>query len=386
MKRKAAALLLTLLVLIPLIPASVSADETIYFTAVNETVLELSDATMPFWSGGYLYVPSTIFAGKELGVYYSRNTAKRTVVLYNRNSSLIFHLDTRTMTDGNGNEYYPGPIEKNGVSFLPISVVAQFFGLTHTSTRITITLANKTVHGFLIRVKSGSVVLSDSAFTDAAATQLISRYELYSGQKDTGTTPSENPTTPDDNTPVTEEPSTGRERLYLCFAVRDTDTVAKLLDALDKAQMQATFYFPLEKLKTSGDLLRRMAATGQGIGLLTAVDADGHWLKDLKEANNLLAQATGGKTRLVLPENASSAQLQEAKDAGWCPLRANLNRSSRGLTGSTAAAALLKKAESRKRDTTIWLDGNVTAGGLKAFLTGAKAGEDRCLAVTETIS
>ena len=46
MKRKAAALLLTLLVLIPLIPASVSADETIYFTAVNETVLELSDATM----------------------------------------------------------------------------------------------------------------------------------------------------------------------------------------------------------------------------------------------------------------------------------------------------------------------------------------------------
>jgi len=103
-KRKAAALLLTLLVLMPLIPASVSADETIYYTAVNETVLELSDASMPFWSGGYLYVPSSIFSGKELGVYYSRNAAKRTVVLYNRNSSLIFNMDTKTLTDGSGNE------------------------------------------------------------------------------------------------------------------------------------------------------------------------------------------------------------------------------------------------------------------------------------------
>jgi len=386
-KRKAAALLLTLLVLMPLIPASVSADETIYYTAVNETVLELSDASMPFWSGGYLYVPSSIFSGKELGVYYSRNAAKRTVVLYNRNSSLIFNMDTKTLTDGSGNEYYPGPIEKNGVSFIPISIVAQFFGLTYTSTKITITTASKTVHGFLIRVKSGGAVLSDSAFTDAAATQLISRYELYSSQKETATTPTdESPVTPDDTTPVTEEPDTGREKLYLCFAVRDTDAVKSLLDGLDKAGMQATFYFPLEKLKSSGDLLRRMAATGQGIGFLTAVDPDGQWLEDLKEANSVLAQATGEKTRLILPVSASSSQLQAAKDAGWCALRANLNRSAKGLTTASAAAALLKKAEARKRDTVIWLDANVTAGGLKAFLTGATAAEDRCLAVTETVT
>ena len=41
-----------------------------YFTAVNKSVLELSDATMPFWSDGYLYVPSTIFTGVsgDLGV------------------------------------------------------------------------------------------------------------------------------------------------------------------------------------------------------------------------------------------------------------------------------------------------------------------------------
>ena len=385
-KRKAAALLLTLLVLIPLIPASVSADETVYFTAVNETVLELSDSTMPFWSSGYLYVPGSIFSGKELGVYYSRNTAKRIVVLYNRNSSLIFNMNTKTMADGGGNEYYPGPIEKNGVVFVPISIVAQFFGLTYTSTKITITTTSKTVHAFLIRVKSGSVILSDSAFTDAAATQLISRYELYSGQKENTTMPTDQvPDTPD-TTPVTEEPDTGREKLYLCFAVRDTDTVESLLDVLDKAEMQATFYFPTEKLKSSGDLLRRMAATGQGIGLLTAVDANGQWLKDLKEANSVLAQATGEKTRLILPVDASSTQLQDAEDAGWCALRTDLNRSARGLTTASTAAALLKKAEARKHDTVIWLDGNVTAAGLKTFLNEVKADENRCLAVTETVN
>lgn len=39
--------------------------------------LPLSDATMPFWSGGYLYIPASIFTGtvrKELGINYIRTS------------------------------------------------------------------------------------------------------------------------------------------------------------------------------------------------------------------------------------------------------------------------------------------------------------------------
>lgn len=388
MRRRAAALLLALLALTVLVPASVSADETIYFTAVNETVLELSDSTMPFWSGGYLYVASTIFSGKELGVYYSRNNAKKTVVLYTRYASLAADMNTRTLFDGSGNQCTPAPIERNGVIFLPLSTVAQFFGLTYSSTKITITTGGNVVHGYLIRVKSSGVVLSDASFTDAAATQLISRYQMYDGAK-TGTAPpateEENPPGSQETPPTTGESAVSGEKIYLCLAVRDMADAAAWLDALDKYGMQATFYFPPEKLEGEGDLLRRMAATGQGIGFLTPAEGDG-WTAKLEKANRTLMTAAGVKTRLILPVGATSSWLQAAKEAGWCPLQVNISHSARGMNTASAAAALLKRAEARKRGTVIWLDSNVTAAALRAFLAAAQSGEDRCLAVTETVS
>ena len=71
-KRIVAALLCALLMLSDIQWAQ--AAGTVYFTAVNETVLELSDANMPFWSNGYIYVSSNMFADKELGISYSNNT------------------------------------------------------------------------------------------------------------------------------------------------------------------------------------------------------------------------------------------------------------------------------------------------------------------------
>ena len=53
------------------------AETTVYFTAVNDQLLpDLSDGTMPFWSGGRLYVPYTAIAGTDLGLFYSRSRDK----------------------------------------------------------------------------------------------------------------------------------------------------------------------------------------------------------------------------------------------------------------------------------------------------------------------
>ncbi len=51
MKRRAAALLLGLLLVLQLALPPVRAEERVYFTAVGGYVLPLSDNTMPFWSG-----------------------------------------------------------------------------------------------------------------------------------------------------------------------------------------------------------------------------------------------------------------------------------------------------------------------------------------------
>ena len=57
-------LLLVLLMVFSLTPSETRAETTVYFTAVNDQLLpDLSDETMPFWSGGRLYVPSTVITG-----------------------------------------------------------------------------------------------------------------------------------------------------------------------------------------------------------------------------------------------------------------------------------------------------------------------------------
>ena len=54
MKKRGAALLFCLLLVLQL-AVPVRAAGSVYFVAAEASVLPLTDATMPFWSGGYLY-------------------------------------------------------------------------------------------------------------------------------------------------------------------------------------------------------------------------------------------------------------------------------------------------------------------------------------------
>ena len=54
MRKRAAALVLCLLLMLQITAPSVRAEQSVYFVAVGSNVLPLTDATMPFWSGGYL--------------------------------------------------------------------------------------------------------------------------------------------------------------------------------------------------------------------------------------------------------------------------------------------------------------------------------------------
>lgn len=84
MKRRAAALILCLLLAFQLSLPPVRAAERVYFTAAGSYILPLSDNTMPFWSGGYVYIPSSIFtgAGREaLGVSQVYNSEQGRLAL-----------------------------------------------------------------------------------------------------------------------------------------------------------------------------------------------------------------------------------------------------------------------------------------------------------------
>ena len=95
MKKRLAALICCMLLVLQMAAPSARAAETVYFVVAGVDVQPVSDQTMPFWSGGYLYIHSSLFTGntrKALGV--SCVGSSQTVILYSDGGarSLIFDL------------------------------------------------------------------------------------------------------------------------------------------------------------------------------------------------------------------------------------------------------------------------------------------------------
>lgn len=377
-RQKWAALVLALLLLMQPLFVPAQAAPTVYFTAVNDYVLELSDETMPFWSGGYLYLPSTIFTGsvgRQLGISYSRYVNRQTVILYSSDThALIFDLSNNTTKDNQGNAYAQTAILRNGVVFVPETVITSFFGITCTRTSVP--------YGYLVRLRNGDAVLSDSQFADAASYWMEERYDQYL-KSHTSEQESQQPETEEPVQPSTPE----GKSVYLCLMAQDPQLVEEILDALERYDGQATFYCSLEFLEQQGDLLRRMEASGQGIGIL-ADSADGELTaaEQLERGNELLYRSACAKTRLVYVENASEGTLGELAQAGYCCLRADMDRTAYALTSSASAETLLQRVSARSGDVSVWLGESVSGTGMRAFLQKADQADDRCLAMTETVT
>lgn len=383
MRRRVAALVCCLLLVFQMSTVPAQAAKTIYFTAINDNVLPLTDEGMPFWNSGYLYVDSSIFtiadntAGKLLGIYRSLNTSKQLLVLSAEGRSLIFDLANGTAQDDDGINYYPATtIQRNGKVFVPVTTVAYFFNLRYSSTRV-----DGSYHGYLVRICNDKVGISDDkTFADAASYRMEARYADYLKSLEPEEIPQETPDDGDTDEPVT---SVGKT-VYLCFEASDRAVTEDLLDALDLYSGQAAFYCTLSFLEEQGDLLRRMAAAGHGIGLIADGADSAPVAEQLERANAALERATCGKTRLVWLENASERQQTEAESAGYCCLDPDLDRSPYSLKSSSNAATLLQRVTNRRGNVSVWLGDSADGVGLRSFLSAARQADDQCLALTET--
>ena len=323
MLKRAAGLFLCMLLLFQMAALPARADEPLYFLAMGNEVQTVSDQTMPFWSGGYLYIPATLFSvsGRNvLGVKYRYVESEQTAILHNEDMSklLLFGMGENYATDAEGKISYPGGLLKNGTAFVPAFLVAKYFGFEYSVTEVS--------QGQLVWLRQQNFGLTDKEFADAATYPLASKYAEYMKSKN--------------ESPSVDIPGAGTEidgkRIYLCLAAGD-DT-ERLLDALDRYNAQATFFCTQEFLETQGDLLRRMAATGQSIGLLADAAADLTPEEQLAAANRALRAATCGGTRLVRVQNGSEQVLQNLQNAGYRGLTPTVDYSSSHLHSATQAA------------------------------------------------
>jgi peptidoglycan/xylan/chitin deacetylase (PgdA/CDA1 family) len=359
-KRAGCALLAFAMALVLTAPLTVGrADaDTAYFTAVNDTLYELSDATMPFWNNGYLYIPSTVFSASNLGVSYAYGASEKKAMLYRDQTALLFDLENGGVLTQNGVSYAFSAITRNGYVFFPADFVCVYFTLSYTIL--------DTDYIPLVRVRNSSASLRDSAFISAADKYLASRYNKYIQSKQTASTGSGDTGS---QTTTTDETNKNGVTVCLAFTVSDASSAEGILDRFSDYGMKAAFFFTADAAKNSDDLLRRVVSEGHTVGIavdgtLSAQEAE----KVIESANRLIRTDTGTATRMILLRGGSAAR-SELQAAGYCVFSADIDAETLGSTGGTRASAVMRKIAARRSYARVLMAGDdTTASALASML------------------
>ncbi|MGM9662217.1 MAG: hypothetical protein ACI3WR_03890 [Oscillospiraceae bacterium] len=354
MKKRVCSALVLLCLLLTLCGAALDGQAaTVYFTASNDTLLELSDDTMPFWSGSQLYVPVSAFSSGGLGISDSYNVAKKTLTLRRSSFRLICNLSSGMTVDSDGNVYEFTALEKGGVLFLPINPVCRIFSLS-CSTR-------SVPNGYLVRIRNENAVFSDEAFIANASAMLASRYASYEAAK-RGT---EGPSSQE---PDGETEETGRV-LYLGFTVRSAEAAQRWLEACSGTAHHATFFLTEEFFQDDGEAaaeaVRRVLSEGHSLGLAGGDGGAAQALAALRSGNEALQRMACVKTRLAyLPQGAA----ETAEKEGYCPVGFDLSCAGETELSSSAISRLLNGAGTAAR---LELGDSLSASSLRLLLSRA---------------
>lgn len=336
-----------------LVGAAASSRVIVYFTSVNETVMDLRADTMPFQANGDIYVPYTVFdsytTGISLGVYtiYSNNS----VLVYSRAYGILtFDLAADTVTSSTGQTLSRTAIRRNSIIFLPTSVVCSYFNLTFS-------LLPDRDYGFIVRIKNDASRISDTDFSKTARYILSPRYNAYvrslsgsdpSDPVNTGpqivdpsasaaptpppSTPTPTPTpSPAPSSPpiVTPKPQGGA--VYLAFRCDRGGNLSSLAAALARQNVRAVFFFPVRDLARRDDELRALSAAGHRIGLI--LDDPASAQEDAETGCRLLSHILRAGTDLAL--TGDDVPVPE----GWFAWRTTVN----GLPGERPASRQLQE-------------------------------------------
>lgn len=368
MKGRVTALVLALALVFSLVVPGIgvrsAAAESAYFTAVNENLCLLNDDTMPFWSGGTLYVHSSVFSSYDLNISYVKDSAAKAVLLYSGGKLIEFDISAGTANNGLGTYYSVTAKQKGGVVYLPVAFVCNYFGLTYSI------LDTDWVP--LVRVCSASAVLSDRQFVDAASSLMAARYNAYVQSKKTPVTPPQKDEKADTTTPAAPQepsgdddtaetvPSHASVRVLLAVRVVAGADVSGMLDTLDGYGYQAAFFLDSAALEEQTDLLRRILASGHRVGLILP---EGGNVAVLEQGNEILRQHTGTVTRLALAGQSGAAEA-----AGYAVYAPTVLAENLGSTASSRAAKVMRALPAKNGTARLLLGSDaVSASALRTL-------------------
>ena len=174
-RKRGICILLAAALLLCGVPAAggATAVNGVILLAVNDSIPgTLSADTMPFYSGGTLYVPWTLFNNTALGVTPSYNVLGGTLTLFNINSRIVFDLEAGTSTDSKNTGASWSTITKSGLVFVPASYCASYFGLG-------ISYLTSSGGYSVVRFTTGDQVYDDAYFLEKADSLIETRVAQY---------------------------------------------------------------------------------------------------------------------------------------------------------------------------------------------------------------
>lgn len=285
MRKRLLSLLLALLLCLALVSPQASAAD-IYFVAVDDSVpLTLPSSMSPLFSGGTLYVPSSVFEAAPGGVTPSYNASEQTLVLFRRGARLVFNLTNGTVTDEDKNSSNISTVSKNGTIYLPLYFCTGHFGLS-------VTTLNSAEGYPILRFTTGSEVYDDAMFVEKAENLITYLAEQYSS----GTPSVPSTAGGNEDTPEEEEPHASGS---FCLAIEDAAAMESSAAALANAGQRAAFFLTGEEIEAFPELVRSLYTAGHTIGL-TVPDDCGDAAAALESANDALFRVLRRKTLCAL--------------------------------------------------------------------------------------
>lgn len=286
------------------LPTAEAAPDTVYFMSVNDTVMDLNDATMPFFVNGVLYVPYTMFdpdtAGSGLGLFSSYSRSKAAVLIYGWGGTMLFDLQKENSTFG-GKTFSDAAIQRNSTVFVPLDLVCRCFELQWSWLTVE--------HGYIIRVKSGSATLDDRGFANAAAYTLKERYNTYMQNKaPRPITPTVQPTAP-------AAPADGAQIRFAFRMTGQSSGLTSLLSEMEKARVFGLFLCRPDELLDRDDQIRAILAGGHKLGLLLDADTLEGQRKQLEEGKRLLARIAYTPVSMAMSTGLSEEDTELLRDS-----------------------------------------------------------------------
>jgi len=298
---------------------------------------------------GSAYVPYTVFS--TFRIYSSSFPGSSTISLYRSDQQLYFDLSSGRVYDGDDNYYVTSTVNKNGVIYVSVPFVCNYFGLSWS-------YINGIGYGDILRITDSRATLTDAEFPNAAASIMQPRYESYIASLVPKTTPSPSP-----SAAPSASPSPGTEVTYSVYLSFEGLPGDSLLDTLERYGVRAAFYLRAEDIALSPDAVRRIYGSGHTVGLWCA-DGDQY-----TEASALLLDAAQLCTVLLSASGDSLPPCRAlAEETGLRFMGCDLD--ARGLT----ATQTMSRISAAQRTLHVRLDcSDTTERNLSSLLSSLNA-------------